>query len=161
MCDAFFANREGILGLVGYVGVWLLSEEIGRYCFLPKQQHLDRDNQGIKLSALRQRRLLHTTILLWILLCALTMGLQLPISRRSSNLPFVLWALAHNSTILCSIHFVVECSTSGKSPPTIPRLLCAVNRHGLVVFLLSNILTGSVNLTMDTLNATHKIAVRC
>jgi phosphatidylinositol glycan class W len=153
MCDVYYANREGILGLFGYVGIRLLSEEIGGFCFLPKQQLSEMD-KSVGMAELRQQRLLLTTLLLWVIHVVLICGLQIPTSRRSTNASFIFWALAHNMTILCSIRFVSEASThKNDTKPAIPRLLDAVNRYGLAVFLLSNILTGLVNLTVDTLHA--------
>jgi phosphatidylinositol glycan class W len=147
LCNVFYANREGILGLVGYVSIRLLSEEIGQFCFVSKPERTE----------LRQWRLVVTTVLLWALHLALTTVIQLPTSRRSTNLPFALWALAHNMTILSLIDYIIthNCRINNNKPPQIPCILNAVNRHGLAVFLLSNILTGLVNLTIDTLHASE------
>lgn len=142
MCDVFYANREGILGSVGYVCVRLLSEEIGRFCLT---------------SASRHQNLVVSTLLLWVVHLVFTVLLQVPTSRRTTNLPFILWALAHNMTILSLIEYVTTSFTlaNDNKPPTIPCILNAVNRNGLAVFLVSNILTGLVNLTVDTLHASN------
>lgn len=141
ICDIFYANREGILGLIGYVSLRLLSEEIGRFCLASVSTH---------------RRLLLINVTLWMTQYIFTFGFRIPTSRRSTNLTFALWALAHNITILSLIKYVTRiiCSKNDHNhSPMIPWISDAVNRNGLAVFLISNILTGLVNLTVDTLHS--------
>ena len=143
VCDIFYANREGALGLIGYISLRLLSEEIGRFCFIAES---------------RQKRLLLVTVILWVGHFIITCGLQILTSRRSTNLPFILWSLAHNVTILSLIEYV----STTFSPTCInglPLILDSVNRNGLAVFLISNILTGLVNLTIDTLHSSNGKAI--
>ena len=139
MCDLFYANREGAMGLVGYISLRLLSEEIGRLCIIAPP---------------RQKRLILVTSAIWIGHFVLTSWLQILTSRRSTNLPFIMWALAHNMTILSLIDYV-STTFSSACINGIPRTLDSVNRNGLAVFLISNILTGLVNLTVDTLHSSH------
>ena len=40
-----------------------------------------------------------------------------------------------------------------------PALFDAVNRNGLAIFLVANLLTGLVNLTVDTIRASHALAM--
>jgi phosphatidylinositol glycan class W len=141
ICDVFYANREGILGLIGYVSLRLLSEEMGWFCLRSGRRH---------------RNLVVSTLFLWGLHFVFTIVLQVPTSRRTTNLPFVLWALAHNMTILLLLEYV---ATNDNKSPIIPCILNAVNRNGLAVFLISNILTGLVNLTVDTLHASNEKAM--
>ncbi|KAL7522984.1 hypothetical protein ACHAWX_007734 [Stephanocyclus meneghinianus] len=150
MCDAFYANREGILGLFGYLSVRLLSEELGRFCFLSTQQHSVADPSSMRISSF-----------LWLIHLIFTTGLQIPTSRRSTNLSFVSWALSHNMTILYAIHYVTASAVRGhdNEPQQTPRVLHAVNQFGLAVFLLSNILTGLVNLCLDTLHSSDWTAM--
>ena len=149
MCDVMYANREGILGLVGYISLRLLSEQIGRFCLV------------YTTSILKQQRLLITTLALWVIHLVLTVGLQIPTSRRSTNLPFIIWALAHNMTILSFIYYVTNTYSQiyDNKPLPMPCILNAVNGNGLAVFLLSNVLTGLVNLTLDTLHASDTKAI--
>ena len=177
LCNAFVANREGILGVVGYLTLRLLSEAIARFCLLPSHEILqglweqaqsdDRvkkvsDNmtseqrKQVMLLAIVAMKLLSMSLVLWAAHFFLTVGLNIPNSRRSTNAAFILWSLAHNVTLLFMIHYVVPSISVGSH---IPRILEAVNRHGLAVFLSSNILTGLVNLTVDTLHASDAKAM--
>ncbi len=153
LCNIFVANREGILGVLGYLSLRLFSEAIARRYLVPLQKHTyDRSDREV-LSYLQKNRLLYMSIALWTVHLCLTFGLDIPTSRRSTNASFILWALSHNVTLLCLIRMFM--SKMQRAPP----LLEAVNRFGLAVFLSSNILTGLVNLTFDTLHTSDGMAM--
>eukprot|EP00553_Chaetoceros_curvisetus_P004751 CAMPEP_0204624242 /NCGR_PEP_ID=MMETSP0717-20131115/9994_1 /ASSEMBLY_ACC=CAM_ASM_000666 /TAXON_ID=230516 /ORGANISM="Chaetoceros curvisetus" /LENGTH=108 /DNA_ID=CAMNT_0051639567 /DNA_START=117 /DNA_END=443 /DNA_ORIENTATION=+ len=55
-----------------------------------------------------------------------------------------------------------EKQVSRKSNPKAeinPPIFSAVNRHGLIIFILANLMTGGVNLSMNTLEASHAEAI--
>ncbi|EJK69556.1 hypothetical protein THAOC_09172 [Thalassiosira oceanica] len=137
MCDAFAANREGILGCVGYLSLRMISEDMSRYCLI----------NGTK-KGTTGRGLLLASVVTWTLHFVLTRGLGIPSSRRSTNASFVSWSLAHNVTLL--LLFYKEMRGND-----LPPIQDAVNQFGLAVFLASNILTGLVNLTVDTLHSSN------
>ncbi|KAL3807425.1 hypothetical protein ACHAXA_011556 [Cyclostephanos tholiformis] len=182
ICDVLFANREGIFGVLGYITLRLLSESFARWCLLQpadvvvSEDERDHYDDRMSLSRRRRRRLFVASAMLWIAHVVLTVGLGMPTSRRSTNAPFVLWSLAHNLSILFLIEAVM--TPSGTLPGaakdengnamrdeyyhdrrTNPLILEAVNRFGLPVFLISNLLTGLVNLTVDTLHSSDVIAM--
>jgi len=153
ICNAYVANREGILGVVGYLSLRLLSEDLGRICLLPRMGDSTKQRNGKQMV---QRRLFVASLMLWIAHLCLTLGLQIPTSRRSTNASFILWSLAHNMSLLCMIHYIMlrtEEFNGSSSGQHTPKILEAVNRYGLVVFLSSNIITGLVNLFLDTLHS--------
>ena len=91
-------------------------------------------------------------------------GLRLSVSRRLANLPYFLWVSSFNSyqiTICCAIETFlfpslykaqtkdVELQRSRDATSTV---LYAFNRNGLAVFLVANLLTGLINMTMPTLH---------
>ena len=96
--------------------------------------------------------------------------LSLTTSRRLANLPYVLWVCAFNNAQLLVFYHIHRffffsesrsASSAAKSPGdhdrseglvTVSPLLEAFNRNGLVVFILANLLTGLINLFVDTLN---------
>ncbi|KAI9356722.1 GWT1-domain-containing protein [Pilaira anomala] len=72
------------------------------------------------------------------------------VSRRMANLPYVLWVIAFNLSLISAL-VVVEWRQRVKGRG--PALLDAINTNGLFTFLLANILTGSINLSYRTIYA--------
>lgn len=160
-------NREGVFSFVGYLAIFLIGQETGLYV-LPRRLLQKR------FSAWQQRKRLLLYLggasLAWILLFKTTTnrnyGLNMTVSRRLANLPYILWIAAFNTsqlTAFCLIEtfffpdvwgvsehiteieeeVIYHYATSG--------ILEAYNRNGLAVFLLANVLTGAVNLSVSTL----------
>lgn len=126
--DWFDANREGILGCFGYLALYFLGEWIG-YKYLWEKKKTNEN-------------LFQLGMAWWALLFGLTKVLDLPVSRRSTNAPFCLWAAAHNVLLLAV--FQQACNS-------VPVVLETVNKYSLIIFLVANLLTGLVNLTVPTL----------
>lgn len=158
-------NREGIFSFCGYLAIFLAGQATGMYV-LPREG--DLANQHPWFNKLRQ-----TTIgslvywsAVWTSLSLFTTsysGLGLPVSRRLANLPYILWVAAFNCsqlTLFCAIQTFVfpgllksvgKETESRRGREATSRILHAFNRNGLAVFLLANLLTGLVNLTLPTL----------
>lgn len=86
-------------------------------------------------------------VILWGVLFALDCWVE-HISRRACNAPYVIWMLAYNLllVLMCAaVQFLVGGDSEG------PVLLEAVNNNMMAVFLIANVLTGAVNLLVDTL----------
>lgn len=137
-CSFIAANREGILGVVGYLVIFLLGEQIATKCIWT--------TQGFDIG----KNLYRVAALLWTVLAVLTQVLEIPVSRRSTNASFCAWSLAHNTLILAFLSSVTE---------TVPPIFEAVNRHGLLVFVVANLLTGLTNLTINTLEVSDARAL--
>lgn len=84
---------------------------------------------------------------LW-LTCAFLDRIVEPVSRRACNAAYIFWMMAHNLSVLL-VCILVEVLGPGE----IPRLLGAPSRNMLFVFLAANVLTGLVNISMNTLEA--------
>ena len=157
LVNFFYANREGILGCLGYLALHFCSEDVGHYC-------LWSCNDGAEAKSRQGKRLLQTACIGWTFHFILASILNIPASRRSTNATFCLWTLSHNVTILFFSWLAFQLSANdsnstrtfdGQNPP----IFAAVNRHGLIIFLLANLMTGAVNLTMDTLEASDRTAL--
>jgi phosphatidylinositol glycan class W len=70
-----------------------------------------------------------------------------PVSRRACNLPYVVWSLTLNWTML--VLFVCGSLLSRVSAPL--DLMSACSSNMLPLFLLANLITGAVNLMLDSL----------
>mmetsp|Transcript_1734 Transcript_1734/g.2493 ORF Transcript_1734/g.2493 Transcript_1734/m.2493 type:complete len:529 (-) Transcript_1734:27-1613(-) len=169
-CNFIFANREGIMGCIGYLCIHLFSENLGRYCLW----YSSSSGQSNSLSdahtpnlvkkqfqSKRDIRLVMTSGCLWICHLFLTEFLQIPVSRRSTNASFVFWTLAHNMTALTFIWFTFQIAAMVQTAPKphSPQIFAAVNRCGLLIFIAANLLTGVINLTTNTMDTSDTVAV--
>lgn len=123
--NLFSQNREGLFSFFGYLAIFLIGQSIG-LDVLPRNRNMKR-------------------LFLWSAWFNLLLFLtRFDISRRLANLPYVLWVSAFNCSQLTLFSAIETSSTS--------LILGAFNRNGLVIFLLANLLTGLINLSMDTLH---------
>ncbi|KAJ4482321.1 GWT1-domain-containing protein [Lentinula aciculospora] len=87
------------------------------------------------------------------------------VSRRMVNISYIFWICAYNVSFILAyllldmLFFPSSLNKSKKKtdPPSLPPtsipapLLDAVNKNGLVVFLVANVATGLINLTIPTM----------
>lgn len=66
------------------------------------------------------------------------------------NLSYILWVAAFNVSFFL-IYLILLDTVNINATDNTPPLLAAMNRQGLVVFLLANGMTGLVNLSVDTM----------
>ncbi|KAK4144785.1 GWT1-domain-containing protein [Dichotomopilus funicola] len=161
--DLLSMNREGIFSFWGYLAIFLAGQDTG---MLVLPRNLSPSSTGSR----RKTLLLHLAArsALWTALYLLTTdytyGAALTVSRRIANLPYILWVVASNSVLLLAFAGVdtllfpafyraQDVKTEKEVYETATsRVLRAYNRNGLAVFLLANLLTGLVNMTVRTLD---------
>ncbi|XP_069801509.1 phosphatidylinositol-glycan biosynthesis class W protein isoform X2 [Dendropsophus ebraccatus] len=161
------ANREGIFSAIGYVGIYMIGVQIGSYLLKKRQCVMEWIRFLLKLTLF--------AIILFIAMITAHIYVE-PISRRIANLPFCMWTIGQSMIWLCEILLCdlilvfVQYVTPGSHVPSTwimykdchqkPRpplktihfcLIEAINRNQLLFFLHSNIMTGIVNLTIDTI----------
>jgi phosphatidylinositol glycan class W len=159
-------NREGLCSFVGYLAIFLAGQDTGMY-MLPR--HRDRHSTSTPRT---HRSLLLLTIAVWSGIWAVLYyfttdpiyGAGLVVSRRLANLPYILWIIAFNSTQIlayCLIESLFFPSVindpdakTEKEACNIAssRILRSFNQNGLALFLIANLLTGLVNMTINTLD---------
>ena len=164
--DLLSMNREGVFSFLGYLAIFLAGQSAG-FNILPRNPARGRTQA----DPLTQRKQLLGRLVLcsagWCILYFLTTsynyGLHLRVSRRLANLPYVLWVSAFNCvqiTCFCIVESLVfpavykatdKPSERKESDRATSRVLKAFNKNGLAIFLLANLLTGLVNMTLDTL----------
>ncbi|KAH8723166.1 GPI-anchored wall transfer protein 1 [Phaeosphaeriaceae sp. PMI808] len=164
--DLLSKNREGVFSFIGYLAIFLAGQSLGSIA-LPRHKPVPKGsslNVHIRQSALGK---LVVASIIWTVLFYFSTnyyGLRLSVSRRIANLPYFLWVSSFNSyqiTLCCAIETLLfpqlyRASTSfeekQRSREATSSVLFAFNRNGLAVFLVANLLTGLVNMTMPTLD---------
>lgn len=160
-------NKEGVFSFFGYLAIFLAGQHLGMLV-IPR---------GANSSSRPGMRTSHKTMLLnlaaWAavwsglywLSTSYAYGLGLGVSRRLANLPYVLWVAAFNSlqilafccidTFFFPAFYSATTQTAEREAYVMAtsRVLRAYNRNGLAIFLLANLLTGLVNMTVRTLDA--------
>lgn len=164
--DILSKNREGMFSFIGYLAIFMAGQHIGQYV-LPRHLHQGADRTTTRSQRAWMMARLAFWTGMWSSMLFITLsyhyGFSLRVSRRLANLSYVLWVSAFNSgqillfcaveTLVCpGVHNAVNAATEVKEEQkATSRILKAYNRNGLAIFLLANLMTGLVNLTVDTL----------
>ncbi|KAK5446558.1 Glucosaminyl phosphatidylinositol (GlcN-PI) nositol acylation protein [Exophiala xenobiotica] len=180
--DWLSKNREGVFSFIGYLAIFLAGRGTGtrviRFSppspsppFRKSRSGTDDDDHASLISITRQERRLVLRALLTraliysalFLLSTHVYACNLDPSRRLANLPYVLWISTFNNSQLLLFGLVEHCGPSFSYAAqdrdkvrhfATSRILRVFNTNGLAIFLVANLLTGLVNLTMDTLDTT-------
>ncbi|KAH8803137.1 GWT1-domain-containing protein [Xylogone sp. PMI_703] len=162
-------NREGIFSFAGYLAIFLAGQGIGM-SVLPR--NITSSSSGVEQRKQLMLKL-GTWSIIWILLYSVSTsysyGLRLSVSRRLANLPYFFWTAAFNCTQLAGFCLVetiffqsiykekdMDSKTEKeKYEQATSRVMEAFNRNGLPIFLVANLLTGLINLTVPTLHVNN------
>ncbi|XP_055678982.1 uncharacterized protein LOC129787433 [Lutzomyia longipalpis] len=146
------ANKEGLFSLPGYIAIYIASMYI--------QNCLKWSEPVIKCREF----LLQTAKMGLISLCLWKMVYiaeeMFGISRRLANMGYVIWILAIGTSMM-SLLMLLELGyyflkfDKTKSDECVheyaPIIIKAINYNGLIFFLTANLLTGMINLTVQTM----------
>lgn len=163
--DLLSANKEGLLSLLGYWALQLLATAAGHAAYRFAGLALPRPPSSGSLLSIRVKvapsgraplrlllQLAAGTAALWgAYWCAAE---EQPVSRRACNAAYVLWILALNAQ--CVVLFA---AAEVALPGALPHLLLAVSASMLPVFLAANVLTGLINVSINTLAASNLAAL--
>ncbi|KAI9473897.1 MAG: GPI-anchored wall transfer protein [Benjaminiella poitrasii] len=145
--DLISANKEGICSFAGYLSIFLFGLECGSMIF-KKDESKNRNRQYVLLI-----RLFIFSSAMWIAFGIWNYFYFSPeayVSRRLANLPYIFWVISFNLSLLSLLVLVeLQIGLENRGPP----MLDAINTNGLFTFLLANVLTGTINLSMRTLYA--------
>ncbi|OIW09557.1 hypothetical protein TanjilG_28156 [Lupinus angustifolius] len=145
--DIISQNKEGIFSIFGYWGLYLLGVNLGNYLIFGSHTSGFRSNRWVRI------RVWVLCVLFWLLTVLLDRHVE-RISRRMCNLPYVTLVVADNLQLI-SILMLADLVPGRKTS----ILEEAYNRNLLATFLLANILTGLVNLSIDTLSVSSFAAL--
>ncbi|KAK7397594.1 Glucosaminyl phosphatidylinositol (GlcN-PI) nositol acylation protein [Neonectria punicea] len=171
--DIISMNREGIFSFLGYLAIFLAGQDTGMYAIPRNITARSTANPGAQRNNLLKMMAVWGGVWtgLYLLSTNYSYGLGLSVSRRMANLPYVLWVVAFNTVQLlgfCIIDTIFFPAFYNATDPksekeaymmATSRVVRAYNRNGLAVFLTANLLTGVVNLTVRTLDATPQATI--
>ncbi|KAG7542437.1 Phosphatidylinositol anchor biosynthesis protein PIGW/GWT1 [Arabidopsis thaliana x Arabidopsis arenosa] len=138
--DIISKNKEGVYSILGYWGMYLLGVHLGYRLFYAKHSNIRSTTSSIA-------RVFLVSLLLWIVTILLDNYVE-RISRRTCNMPYVTWVLAQDLQAL-GIFMLSSYIPMNK----LSSLEEAIDQNLLATFLLANLVTGMVNLTVDTIFA--------
>ncbi|KAI9294805.1 hypothetical protein K502DRAFT_291814 [Neoconidiobolus thromboides FSU 785] len=139
--DIVSMNREGLFSLWGYISIFLIAKDVGKVLFSA--------NKGKSYTHLCSYSLLSL-----IMFCTSYYVFNVEISRRLCNFSYVAWVSAIN-IILVMVFRLLEDILNIKKAPIIFQ---AINYNSLFIFLIANLLTGLVNITVPTLDVSDFVA---
>lgn len=176
-------NKEGLFSFTGYLCIFIIGQSFGSFVlpsrptennflvtskvkYLPnteKTEKIEKIEKSSKLaerpsekptksrfSVTTTRGLVYASLFYQILFYLVSTLTYFPsVSRRLANLPYVLWVVSFNAVFLLGYNLIDEWVPSKVGL----KVFEAINRNGLFVFLLGNLLTGLVNMSMNTLDA--------
>ncbi|KAL9551426.1 hypothetical protein MBANPS3_004270 [Mucor bainieri] len=154
--DMISANKEGICSFAGYLSIFMFGLACGSMVF---QEDLSATRISKLFGITQQTQIQQLAVHLFAFSAVMWSGFgvwirvfpEFYVSRRMANLPYIFWVIAFNLTLLSCLVLVESKSQirGSRGPP----MLDAVNINGLFTFLLANVLTGTVNLSIRTLYA--------
>lgn len=170
------ANREGLVSFLGYCSIFLWGQNTGFYTLgnLPTKNNLYKPSTKTSPQNLRHKKVAlwdrFTTVtplaglLIWtFILTALAQVVfslhPYDVSRRFANLPYVIWVVAYNVGILLVYCLIDMIFGADKREYNVPMILEAFNSNGLILFLLANVSTGIVNMSMSTIDVSKETSM--
>ncbi|GFR00957.1 GPI-anchored wall transfer protein 1 [Trichonephila clavata] len=142
----FEANKEGICSLLGFVTLYFCGVQLGHIVLEARVKRKVSDYMWLL------AKLIVIGAFAWTLMYPFHEEVQ-PVSRRMANLPYCIWVVALTSLQL-AVHLCQEIIMTILSKVLKNNceflLWKAINYNGLFYFLLANLLTGLVNISMNT-----------
>jgi len=169
--DLLSQNREGVFSFCGYLVIFLAGQALG-FDILPRKPDSANDSS----TPWSKRAHIVKRLIYWCLSWGAQyylsahysrgsiFGLGLQPSRRLANLPYVEWVVWFNCgqlLVFCVTETLLfpgvywardKITEKRRTTKATSRVINAYNRNGLAIFLLANLLTGLVNMTVDTIS---------
>jgi len=140
-------NKEGIISLVGFSSLYLISIQIGNFLHKLRQQ-----KEWLVVSGLFGV----ASVVLWICAIGLEYYFGLVPSGKTANFPFILYSLVFTLQPL-SLMIGID-SLIFPLPSVFLDMLTNQRNSQLILFLIANVLTGVINLSIKTLYTPDPIA---
>ncbi|KAI9885353.1 MAG: 1-phosphatidylinositol-3-phosphate 5-kinase [Watsoniomyces obsoletus] len=187
--DLLSMNREGVFSFVGYLAIYLAGQHAGTRIFARttsgktsapgpnpstesrfslggvKRMIKDITSREPLLVSLTFSTLWWTTLFWWTTKPSSFFPSWSP-SRRLANISYILWIAAVNNGQLLICYLIQRIffpsssgKTDGEENMSISPIVEGFNKNGLVVFVVANLMTGGVNLMVDTLAASAPTSI--
>lgn len=172
--DLLSKNREGIFSFIGYLAIFLAGRATG-VRIIPRGTSPSKSPKQARntvLASLALETVSWTILFVFNSTYGMGYGANIPVSRRLANMPYILWVSAFNNGqlfLFCFLETIFFPSVHRKtndpeneaqhSSFATSKIMAAFNKNGLVIFLVSNLLTGAVNLTFPTLDISQAQAM--
>lgn len=174
MDSLILQNKEGIFSFFGYLSIFIFGQSFGSFVLtsFKTPQNLIKMSTYAEFVQSKKRK---NSISSWLTVST-TEGLIIStifyqflyryvaespsfnnVSRRMANISYVLWVVSHSSTFLLGYN-LVDRLVRRENGETGSTLLESTNNNGLLCFLLGNLLTGLVNMTINTLDTGDAVA---
>lgn len=133
------ANREGLASCLGYVSLYLFAAHIKSVIC----------NKSVTRYNIQMRFITYI-----IVLCCLAFisNFYRKTSRTLANSGYCFYLEAVLVVVLTVIYFLEVQFQTENTQFELPLILSAINSNGLIYFLVSNLLTGAINLSIKTLS---------
>lgn len=138
-------NREGILSLAGYTSLYMLSVYIGQCIFGYMDSNVLKLHRNMRWLTIA---LFVISGLVWVS-TFLSVRLVARPSRRMLNVSYLLWVMAESLTLLA----LYSGTQTVCMLPRVPILFQGINYNQLFIFIVANLTTGAVNLSMHTISS--------
>ncbi|RLV96043.1 GPI-anchored wall transfer protein 1 [Spathaspora sp. JA1] len=159
-------NKEGIFSFIGYFAIFVFGQSFGSFAltgYKTKNNLISigtiksSNKQGNWLTVNTTNGLIIATIFYHLLFYLINNSwLFTSISRRLANCGYVLWVVSYNSTILLGYNLIDKLVATNTKYSS--YLLEAINNNGLLLFLVANLLTGFVNMSINTLTMSRMMS---
>lgn len=165
-------NKEGIFSFFGYLSIFIFGQSFGSFVLT----NVETPNNLLWINTTKTAKktknnwltvsttggLIITTVTYQLLfLYCKESTLFNNVSRRVANFPYVLWVVLYNAALLLGYDLIQQFfkfNFTESSGSTGSALLEATNNNGLFCFLLGNLLTGLINMSIDTLKCSNAVA---
>ncbi|KAI5959016.1 GWT1 [Candida pseudojiufengensis] len=159
-------NKEGIYSFLGYFTIFIFGQSFGSFVltnhptkynlitFINKSLGKKSSFFASIMTVTTTKGLIISTIFYQTVFYLVNSSAKFTsISRRIANPSYILWVVSYNSTFLLGYNLIDKFIPGFDKETSI--LLESINNNGLIIFLLSNLLTGLINMSLNTLNKSN------
>lgn len=147
-------NKEGLFSFFGYLSIFIFGQSLGSFVLTTRQTpnnllgtYTARVKGSKWLTVSTTKGLAVFSVITTIIFHKVNESVFTGnISRRLANLSYILWVVNYNCIFLLGYAL-----TEKLTGPMLSSILEAINSNGLAIFLVANLMTGLINMSMNTL----------